>query len=392
MKVLLLGGTGISGKGAASLLAREELVTEIGLASRDLETAQSAAAAIGEKARGVCADIQDLPRFSSISRAYDIIVNAAGPTSKVQVPAIRAAIEAGVHYCDLGVNGRPAEKALELDAQARAKGITAIIGTGWCAVTGLMAVHASKQMDKVDELSTCMVFDYSPGGFFSPESFLARARAKGAVETSGVDIIEVGQGPVWTYREGRQVHIEPIEHPIEVIHPLGSRITAYPIDTVESVTLPRYLPGVDNLSTLFSIVPPQLNELYLHQCHRLAQGELSPTEALLAFYEEALADKGRWLSPTPGYPSGWWMWAAATGRMNGRKARYLCWPSFLLDWTSVPLVIVALSILRGQVSQPGILPPEACFELKPFFEQAQKYVPEEQREKPLLNERFDWLD
>ena len=81
MKVLLLGGTGLFGKSAAVLLARENLITEIGLASRNLETAQRIAVEIGDKAHAVRVDIKDLPRLSSISTKYDIIINAAGPTS-----------------------------------------------------------------------------------------------------------------------------------------------------------------------------------------------------------------------------------------------------------------------------------------------------------------------
>ncbi len=40
----------------------------------------------------------------------------------------------------------------------------------------------------------------------------------------------------------------------------------------------------------------------------------------------------------------------------------------------------------------GVLPPEACFELGSFFEEVAKYVGEEHRGKPLLIERFDWLE
>jgi saccharopine dehydrogenase-like NADP-dependent oxidoreductase len=99
MKVLLLGGTGLFGKGAAALLARESEITEIGLASRHLESAQEVTAEIGAKARGVSGDIKDLSRLSSIAADYDIIINTAGPTSEVQIPALQAAIQAGVHYC-----------------------------------------------------------------------------------------------------------------------------------------------------------------------------------------------------------------------------------------------------------------------------------------------------
>jgi len=392
MKVLLLGGTGVFGKSSAALLSREKDITEIALASRTLETAQRVASEIGDKAVAVCVDIKDLTRLSSIASDYDIVVNAAGPTSEVQVPAIQAAIEAGVHYCDLGVSGRTAEEALKLNSQAQARGVTAIIGTGWCAIRSLMAVHAAHQLDETDELSACFQFDYSPGRSFSPGKVLARMHKRGRVETSAVDIMECARGPVKIFRAGSRLSIEPIENPMEIFHPSGITITAYPLDATEAVTLPAYLPGVRNISILMSLVPPPLNELILQHGHRMAKDETDPAKAIVAFYEEALADKDRWLSTPPGFPGGWWMWAGVTGRKNGRQARYLCWPTMFLDWTNVPLIIVALRILRGEVSMHGVLPPEACFELESFFEDVAKYVGEEQRGIPLLNERFDWLE
>ncbi len=391
MKVLLLGATGVSGRTPAVLLAREKQITEIGIASRRLAAAQKAAAEISDKGRAVCVDIHDLPRLASIAAEYDIIVNTAGPTSEVQVPAIQAAIEAGVDYCDLGVNGRPAEKALVLDAKAQAKGVTAIICTGWCAVTGLMAVHAFHQLDKVDDVSTCMQFDYSPGGFFSAEKVLARAKEQNHVDNSGVDLMETAVAPVCTYRNGRPMRIEPIANPIQYEHPLGGTITAYPNDSVESVTLPRYLPGVNNYSSSVILFPPPLNELYIQLGQQIASDESDPAGALVSFYEAILEDKDRWLVNPSGFPGGWWMWAVATGYKNGRKARYFCWPSMYLDWTSTGLIITALRILNGDVAMHGVFPPEACFELGSFFEEAVQFVPEEHRDKALLHERFDWL-
>jgi hypothetical protein len=64
----------------------------------------------------------------------------------------------------------------------------------------------------------------------------------------------------------------------------------------------------------------------------------------------------------------------------------------ILDWTNVPLIIVALRILRSEVSRHGVLPAEACFELGSFLDEVTRYVPEEHLGKPLLNERFDWLE
>jgi hypothetical protein len=391
MKVLLLGGTGAFGKSAAALLARESLITEIGLASRRLEAAQRAAVEIGDKARPVCVNIQDLTRLSSIAGDYDIIINAAGPTSAVQVPAIRAAVEAGVHYCDLGVVGRAAEKALQLDVQARAKGVTAIIATGWVTVLNLMAAHAFHQLDQTEQMSVCCLFDYTPGGYFSPEQSLARARELGRVETSW-DLIETAGRPVLTYRAGEWTRLEPLENPVEIIHPSGQKITAYLMDSPSTLTLPPYLPGVQAATSLLGMIPPQLMALFIQKSQRIARGEMDWSGAALDFFETAVADKERWLVSPVGYPKGWAMWVVAEGRKDGRRALYMCWPEFILDWTDVSLVIVALRILRGEVPMHGVLPPEACFELASFLEEATRYVSEGRRGKPLLNERFESLE
>jgi saccharopine dehydrogenase-like NADP-dependent oxidoreductase len=181
VKVLLLGGTGFFGKRTADLLARESLITEIGLASRNLENPQSAASEVGYKAHAVGVDIKDLPRLSAIAGGYDIIINAVGPTSDVQVPAIQAAIEAGADDCDLAAIGKYAKSALQLNHEAQTRGITAVIATGWVAMNRLMAVHACHMLDETEQMSVCWLFDYTPGDYFSPEQSLARARELGRV-------------------------------------------------------------------------------------------------------------------------------------------------------------------------------------------------------------------
>jgi len=391
MKVLLLGGTGVFGKRAAAYLADDNLITEVALASRRIEAAQQAAIKIGEKARAVCVDIKDTVRLSSIASDFDIVVNAAGPTSEVQVPAIQAAIEAGVHYCDLAAIGKYAESALELDSRARARDVTAVIATGWVAMNSLMAVHASRMLDKTEKISTCWLFDYTPGNYYSPVQNLARTRELGRVETSW-DLIETAGNPLVTYREGSWIRLDPLKNPVEVIHPSGANITGYLADSPSTFTLPYHLPGVETVTCLLGMIPPQLMELFIQKSQRVARGETDWSGAALDFFETAVANKDYWLVAPASYPKGWWMWAVAEGQKKGRKARYLCWPSMILDWTVVSLVIVALRILRGGIFQRGVFPTEACFELGSFLDGASKYLREEHQGKPLLNERFDWLE
>lgn len=206
------------------------------------------------------------------------------------------------------------------------------------------------------------------------------------------DLLETAAGPVLTYREGYWGLVDPMENPVEIIHPSGRKITAYLTDNPIGLTLQHSLPGVQTVSSLFSMNPPQFYRLFFQQSQRISKGETNLEGAVLTYLETAVADKERWFSSPPGYPSGWWMWAVASGHKNGRKARSLCWPAMVLDWTNVPLLIVALRILRGEVSKHGVLPPEACFELESFFQEAAQYLSAEHRGKPLLNELFEYLE
>ncbi len=144
----------------------------------------------------------------------------------MQVPALQAAIEAGIHYCDLGVTSKSAQIALQLDTEARTRRVTAIISTGWFTIMNLMAVHAVGQLDETQQVSVCMLADYTPGEYFSPEQSLARASEVGRVETSW-DVIETAGEPVLTYRAGSWIRLAPLEFPIDVLHPSGNKITAY---------------------------------------------------------------------------------------------------------------------------------------------------------------------
>jgi saccharopine dehydrogenase-like NADP-dependent oxidoreductase len=391
MKVLILGGTGVFGKSFAALLAKNEQIKDITLASRHLESARQTSQEIGDKAHAACVDIKNLPGLASIAANYDIIINTAGPTSAVQIPALQAAIQTRVPYCDLGVIGKAARKALQLDSQAKTRKVTAIISTGWFTILSLMAIHASHQLDATDELLICTMFDFSEGSFYSIERSLARSRELGHVETSW-DFIETVCGPFLSYRSGQWKQLEPIENLVEVTHPSGYKIIAYPADYPVALTQPDFAPGVKNVINLFSVTPPLLTRLWLKQGQRMAKNEIDMEEAVMTFFETAQADKKRWLTSPPGYPSGYWMWVIARGHKDGRKACYICWPSLILDWTVTTLDIITQHLLKGEVHQYGVLPSEACFELKSFFHEAESYLADEHRGVPLLNERFDWLD
>ncbi len=95
-----LGGAGGFGQRTARFLAASDVVSEIVIAGRNLEAAKRFAAELGDKATALQADVADEGRLASLAADSDIVVSTAGPSFKVALPAVRAAIKAGVHYCD----------------------------------------------------------------------------------------------------------------------------------------------------------------------------------------------------------------------------------------------------------------------------------------------------
>ena len=88
-RILLLGGSGKQGGRYAPKLVASDLVSEVGIAGRNLERLDRAVTKIGNKAHAVQVDILDEHRLASVAADYDIILNTAGPEYEVLLPALR---------------------------------------------------------------------------------------------------------------------------------------------------------------------------------------------------------------------------------------------------------------------------------------------------------------
>lgn len=392
MRVLVLGGSGLFGSSTARRLAASDLVSEVAVAGRNREALDRTVTQVGEKARAVQVDIRDEGRLASVAADCDMVANAAGPEWEVLVPGLRAAIAAGAHYCDIGADGGTAEAQLALDSAAKERDILAVIGMGLDpGLDNLLALHASRKFDRVEDIELRYIWSLLRM-YPEPERRFEELRTT-AKHPGAEDLFPYLAGrPARSYRDGRWVDLNPWENPVEVTLPDGMTVTAYPVGMPESITLPRYISGVRNVSSLLGLCPPQLNELLFVEGRRIVDQGVAPTEATKSFLETAFADPDRWLR-TPAPPaSAWDMSVATTGWKEGRRARYTCWCLRVPVSTTIPLAVATLKILRGEVSARGVLPPEACFEPTPFFEEMASYAKAEDRDKPLLGERFTWLE
>ena len=385
MRILLLGGSGRSGSRSARHLAAFDLVSEIGIAGRNQDAINRVAAEIGNKARAVQVDILDERRLASVVTDYDIVVNKAGPEYEVLVPALRAAIAAGKHYCDIGADGPTVEKQLELDSMAKERDIVAIPGMGICpGLFNLLAVHAYQQFDRTEEVRVC----HYVNRYFSEQ--VDDMRKSGRIDTSLQVILDGMSRPAVIYSDGRWMDIDAQENRVNIALPEGGTATAYPTSVSQTITLPRYLPGIRSVSVVWGVPNPQLGELMFSMARHISCGEMGAKAATVAFLEAIEKDPDRWLKTPPGPLAAprWIAWVVATGWKDGRRGRYTCWP---IKWGH-PLTVAVLRILRGEVSVRGVLPPEACFDPQPFFDEVVSLTPDPPPDGKLFDESYEWLE
>ena len=393
MRVFLLGGAGMVGQATAERLAANAAVSEITIAGRDPEKANRAASAIGEKANSVKAEATDEKQIARLVRGYDLFINTSGPDYVVQIPVVKAAIRAGVNYCDVSCDGPAAEKVLKLNTKARAAGMTAIIGIGWApGLDNLMMAHAVKQLDEAESVLACLIWPLTELAKGDANKVAADLRDHAQFSASWETGMREFSGPCKIYRDGKWMVVDPFKNGVSLSHPKIGPFTAYPACGPEPITLPRNVRGVKSVSVLLSFHPPQMNELARQLAIQIKAEKMTTKEAALSFIETAGSDRNRWLSTTTEVPEDWPYLVIAQGVKNGHQVRYTLDAS--PDWLSTggPLYTAGMMLLNGRIKEQGIFPPEACLDPLPFMQEVASNVPGRPKEKRLFDERLERLE
>ena len=391
MRVLALGGAGEYGRDAVRILASSSLVSEIVVAGRNLEAAQSYAKEVGAKARGVSVDVSGRDKLIALARDCDIIVNTAGPEWETVLKVLDAAIAAGTNYCDIGADGPTTEAALELDSGAKAKAVTALLGIGACpGLATLMMLHAARQLDRVEEVHSCVLAPATAFGI--TRDVVSSYREAGRVSTGWRMFMKWCTPPFHAYSDGKLATVKDETAEIQIAVPGNGEISAVLVGSTEALTIPRFVPEIQCVATLFSWFPFRLNGIYRELGGRVAKGEFDESQAALAFLDQVLSEEGRGQSAPSGLLMGT-RWAEAVGTKDGKRARYTCWPAgwFRPNPTPVALALAALKILSGEIGIDGVLTPESCLDPLPFFKEVASAQLKTDEPGKLLNEAWQTL-
>src|SRR5256714_833052 len=149
MRMLVLGA-GLQGSACAYDLLQNPEVKEVRLA--DLHTGhlpQFLAPFSGDRLIFTPLDVRDREGTIALMRESDAVMSAIPYYFNYELASL--AVEAGVHFSDLGGNTEIVFKQKSLDAEAKKKNITVIPDCGLApGMVNILAEHAIRQFDKVD--------------------------------------------------------------------------------------------------------------------------------------------------------------------------------------------------------------------------------------------------
>ena len=151
MRMLVLGA-GLQGSACAYDLLQNPQVTQVRLADIHLDhLAPFLAPYSGKRLIPTPLDVRDREAVLAVMRECDAVMSAIPYYLNLQLA--ECAVEAGVHFCDLGGNTEIVFQQKELAAKAKAKGITVVPDCGVApGMVNILAQYGIEQLDSVDSV------------------------------------------------------------------------------------------------------------------------------------------------------------------------------------------------------------------------------------------------
>jgi saccharopine dehydrogenase-like NADP-dependent oxidoreductase len=165
MHIIVLGGAGAMGRIAVRTLIEYADIDRITIADYHEERAQDLAARLANNRLEVRQiDVNDEERLCSLLRAADVALAAVDYVHNL--PILKACIRERIHYADLGGLFHMSRTLMELNAQAEAAGITAVMGMGGTpGITNMLARLAVDELEHVDSIKVQLgCIDTTPSG------------------------------------------------------------------------------------------------------------------------------------------------------------------------------------------------------------------------------------
>ena len=151
MRMLVLGA-GLQGSACAYDLLQDKEVTQVRIADLSVGRLPEFLAPLsGPRLIPTPLDVRDHEAVFGAMRECDAVMSAIPYYFNLDMA--RLAVEAGVHFCDLGGNTEIVFQQKELDAQAKSKNITVVPDCGLApGMVNILAEYGIRQLDAVDSV------------------------------------------------------------------------------------------------------------------------------------------------------------------------------------------------------------------------------------------------
>lgn len=213
MKMLVLGA-GLQGSACAYDLLQNPACTEVRLADKSVDHLPAFLQPYvgGERLKLLTLDVKD-PAAVRAAMAGVAAVMCAIPYY-FNLPMTEAAIAAGAHFCDLGGNTEIVEHQKQLDAKAKAAGVSVIPDCG--LAPGMVNILAQLGIDRLDRTETVRI--YVGGLPQHPEGPL-----KYQIVYSIEGVLDYYTTLSWVVRDGKRVQVKALSEiePVVFDAPVG---------------------------------------------------------------------------------------------------------------------------------------------------------------------------
>jgi lysine 6-dehydrogenase len=341
LNVAVLGAGGTIAPAIVRDLAESDEASSLLLLDLDGDRAAGVAERHGQgKARSAAVDAR--AGLAGELDGVDVLVNSA--SYRVNLDAMRACLEAGCHYLDLGGLYHMTSRQLELDADFREAGLLALLGMGSSpGKTNVMAALAAREAGgdprSVDVIAAGRDRD-PPSGFSVPY----------ALRTL---VDELTLPPV-VVRDGEPTEVEPLSPGgrVSFPEPIGEAETIYTLHS-EVLTFPDSF-GCSESSFRLSLAPELLE--------RLRELTSASEDELERAAREAVPPSGRTVSVHMVVADG-----ATVTAVTRPMERWGLGGGVVS--TAAPAAAAVRLLARGRIEARGALPPERCVEADDLFPQ-----------------------
>lgn len=367
MKVVILSAGTVGGE-VARELAKSGAVDEMVVADRDEALAKEVVAEVQAEAPNTVAatfDAADPASIAAVIAGADIVFNAVGPFYRFGMNIPLAAVAARAHYVDVCDEFDVTEELInnvELDAAAKAAGVTLLTGMGSSpGLTNLAARWA------VDELTSAHTVNVVIGVPYRVDLGY----------TLNDHMLHSMSGNVTQFLDGADRSVPAWDDPqsFTMAEPFGTHDFGY-MGHSEGVTMGRYIPGLRNAVVRFAWFEPEGVQIW-RDLDRLGMLSgvvpeglpISPREFLARYMTTEEGQKHLGVEATKQLPGSAWQ-VAVDGEKDGVPTRiaiegHILFPSNRNSpgtITAVPAAAAIVELIEGRLTRRGIVAPEACIE------------------------------